>query len=90
MRRKRLRNLKRTGVGKVVTGVLIGGVVGATMGWLTAPASGAEMRRRLRGEAMDVRKRAKTVIGNVERRARHLAPEVSQYGHEAGTNITGR
>lgn len=91
MRRKSLRNLKRTGVGKVVTGVLVGGVVGATVGWLTAPASGVEIRRRLRAEAMDARERAKTAIGNVERRARNLAQEVSQYGDEIpDTNITGR
>ena len=91
MRRKNLRNLKRTGVGKVVTGVLVGGVVGATVGWLTASASGAEIRRRLHGEAMDARERAKTAIGNVESRARNLAQEVSQYGNEIpDTNSTGR
>jgi gas vesicle protein len=91
MRRKNLRNLKRTGVGKVVTGVLVGGVVGATVGWLTASASGAEIRRRLHREAMDARERAKTAIGNVDSRARNLAQEVSQYGNEIpDTNSTGR
>jgi gas vesicle protein len=77
MRRKSHRNDKKAGIRKVITGILVGGVVGATVGWLTAPASGAEIRRRLRGEVMDARERAKTASGNIESRARELAEEVS-------------
>jgi gas vesicle protein len=73
----------RKSAGKVITGILVGGVVGATVGWLTAPAAGAEMRRRLRGDAMsarDAHERAKTAKGNVESQVRELAEEVKIAG----------
>jgi gas vesicle protein len=82
MRRKSHKNSKR-GAGKLITGILVGGVVGATVGWLTAPTSGAETRRRFRGDAMnarDAQKRAETAEGNVESRVRELAEEVSKQG----------
>ncbi|HLO17197.1 MAG TPA: YtxH domain-containing protein [Anaerolineales bacterium] len=77
---RRIKHNKR-GVSKVVTGLLLGSVLGATVGWLTAPVSGAEIRRRIQGKAMDARtaqERAKTAAGNVETRARELAAEVNQ------------
>ncbi len=77
MRRKSHKNSKRASAGKVVTGILIGGVVGATVGWLTAPASGEETRRRLKGEMKEYREKAKTASGNVESRARELVEEVN-------------
>ena len=77
MRRKLLKNDKKASAGKVVTGILLGGVVGATVGWLTAPASGAETRRRLRGDLKRAREKIKISEGNVESQARELADEVS-------------
>jgi gas vesicle protein len=82
MRLKSHKNSKK-GPGKLITGILVGGVVGATVGWLMAPTSGAETRRRLRGGAMrprDARERDKTAEGNVENRARELVEEVSKQG----------
>ena len=46
------------------------------MGWLTAPASGEELRRRLRGDRMSAREKIKTSEGNVESRARELTEEM--------------
>jgi YtxH-like protein len=77
MRRKLLKKDKKTSAGKVVTGMLLGGVVGATVGWLTAPASGQETRRRLRGDLKSAREKIKTSQGNVESQARELVEEVS-------------
>jgi gas vesicle protein len=77
MRRRERKNHKNN-AGKVVTGLLIGSVVGATIGWLTAPASGEEMRRRIKGEVKGVREKAKTARGNVESKARKLAKEVNE------------
>ena len=77
MRRMSYRNHKKTGTRKVVTGLLLGSVVGATVGWLTAPASGPEMLRRLTGRQMSARERVKTAEGNVESQVRELAAQVS-------------
>lgn len=79
--RKKSRKHARNGAGKLITGILVGGVVGATVGWLTAPTSGAETRRRLRlrSEAMSpraARERAKTAARNVESQARELAETI--------------
>lgn len=77
MRRTLLKTDKKTSAGKVVTGILLGGVVGATVGWLTAPASGEETRRRIMGDIKSAREKIKTSEGNVESQARELAEEVS-------------
>ena len=68
-----MRNQKKAGVGKVVAGVLVGSVVGATVGWLTTLASVGELRRRLRGDPMRVEEKAKTADGNLESKFRDVA-----------------
>lgn len=78
MRRKSHKYLKKAGTGKLVTGILLGSVVGATVGWLTAPAAGEETRRRLMGEMKSAREKAKTAAGNIESQARELAEEVNK------------
>ena len=77
MRRKSHKNHRYVGAGKVLTGLLIGSVLGGTVGWLTAPGTGEEIRRKLRGD-MSARERAKTAAGNVESQARALAEEISR------------
>jgi gas vesicle protein len=77
MKRKLFKHHKKSSAGKLVTGILVGGVVGATVGWLTAPGSGEEFRRRLTGEIKSVRERIKTSEGNVESQARELVEDVS-------------
>jgi gas vesicle protein len=80
---KRIKNKKmKHSIGKIMLGILVGSVLGATVGWLTAPASGAELRRRIKGEALGPRgaqERAKTAAGNVESRARELAADVNRH-----------
>ena len=76
--------------GKVVTGLLVGSVVGATVGWLTAPGSGEQMRRRLSGDTMSARERVKTAEGNIESQARDLAHEVSSTVGAGESPVTGR
>jgi len=82
MRKKIHKMNSKAGNGKLVTGILVGGLVGATVGWLTAPVAGAEIRRRFRLEERSARDKAKTAAGNVESRVRELAEKV---GHGAGT-----
>jgi len=90
MNRKDHKNGNKRSIGKVITGMLLGSVVGATVGWLTAPTSGEEMRRRIRGEVKSVREKAKTAVGNVESRARELAADVSENVDEVKGSVTRR
>jgi gas vesicle protein len=72
---------KKAGVGKVIAGVLMGSVVGATVGWLTAPSSVEEIRRRWMGDRLSDRlsapEKAKNATGNLESKFRDLAEESS-------------
>ena len=69
MRRKLLKKNRKTSAGKLVTGILLGGAVAATVAWLRSSASAEGSRRRLR-------EKIKTSEGNVESRARELVIEV--------------
>lgn len=80
---------KKKNIGKVVTGMLMGSVVGTVVGWLTAPVSGEELRRRITGDIeigngsrhssrRSLQEKIKTSEGNVESRARELAAEVNE------------
>ena len=77
MRGKIHKHEKRAGTGKVVTGILLGSVVGATVGWLTAPGGGEDIRRWLRRDMKSAHEKAKTAEGNLESQARELAAEVA-------------
>ena len=77
MRSKLLEKTKKTRVGKVVTGIVLGGMIGAALGWLTAPASGEETRRRLMGDIKNAREKIEASEENIESQAREIAEEVS-------------
>ena len=77
MRTKLFKHQRKRSAGKLVTGILLGGVVGATVGWLTAPGAGEEFRRRLTGDIKSARDRIKTSEGNAESQARELVEDVS-------------
>ena len=70
MRRKLLKNNRKTSAGKLVTGILLGGAVAATVAWLRSPASGEWSR-------LSLREKIKKSEGNVESQARELAADVS-------------
>jgi gas vesicle protein len=78
MRRKAHRTNRKSDAGKVITGLLVGGLFGATVAWLTAPASGEEIRRRLKGDLAGARAKARSAMENVESKVRELAAEVRQ------------
>jgi len=90
MRKKDNINRSRRSAGKVITGVLLGSVVGATVGWLTAPTSGEELRRRIKGEVKGVQAKARTAAGNIESRARELAEEAKDNIEEVKDTVTRR
>lgn len=69
---------KKAGVGKVVAGVLVGGVVGATLGWLTAPASGEAIGHPFKRDKVPAQEKAKSAKRNLESRFRDLAEEAGE------------
>jgi gas vesicle protein len=90
MRRKARKNQKKSSVLKIASGALFGSLLGATVGWLTAPTSGEEMRRRIKGEMMGAREMAKTAMNNVESKARELAAEGNESAGDAQGPSTRR
>lgn len=78
-----MRSHKQASVGKVVAGVLVGSVVGAAVGWWTAPASLEGMRLRLRGDRMGAEEKAKAAERNLERNFRDLEDVSSDPRSEA-------
>jgi len=60
----------------VLTGIVVGGLIGATAMMLLAPRSGEEMREEIKDKAMDLRDRTtegvKDRVSQVVSRAEHL------------------
>ena len=60
----------------VLTGIVVGGLIGATAMMLLAPRSGEEMRSEIKDKAIDLRERAtetvKDRVSQVASRAGHL------------------
>jgi gas vesicle protein len=77
MLRRKHKNQNKRDAGKVITGMLLGSLFGATVGLLMAPTSGEETRRKITERAVGVQEKMKTAAGNVESRARELAENVT-------------
>jgi gas vesicle protein len=75
--RRKHKNQNKRDAGKVITGMLLGSLFGATVGLLMAPTSGEETRRKITEGAVGVQEKMKTAAGNVESRARELAENVT-------------
>lgn len=63
---------------QVVTGVLIGGVIGAVTALLMAPRSGEETRAELRNKAMEYRDRTKEVLDETVSQAKSKVNELKE------------
>jgi gas vesicle protein len=51
-----------------VTGLVIGGAIGAATGILLAPASGAETRQKIKDNALEVQEKAKAAVEDARER----------------------
>lgn len=78
----------------VLTGILVGGLIGATAMLFLAPRSGEEMRAEVRDKAMDLRDRTsetvKDRVSQVVSKASHLRGDVrerSQNMKERGQDV---
>lgn len=54
--------MSNSGSGSFVTGLLLGGLIGAAIGFWKAPSSGAELRRSLLSRSGQIRARAETAV----------------------------
>ena len=64
--------------GAVLTGMMIGGLVGAVIALLYAPSSGEETRARMRGSAIELRDRATETVQNTVSQAKSKAQEIKE------------
>jgi gas vesicle protein len=62
----------------VVTGLLIGGLIGAATALLMAPRSGEETRTEIRNKAMEYRDRTRDVINEIVSQAKSKADELKE------------
>lgn len=87
MTRKITRNShKKTGAGEVVTGLLVGSIVGDTLGLWFAPASAEETIRTIKDEVRDIQNKAKKAVGNFEDKYRDPATNVTGAVNEINEN----
>ena len=58
--------------GRVFTGLLIGGLIGAAVGFFMAPMSGEELRRTLREEFDEAQERAMSMMEDAQAKGRQI------------------
>jgi gas vesicle protein len=72
-----MQHATRSGM-SVVTGLLVGGLIGAGVALLMAPRSGEETRAEIRDKAMEYRDRTKDVVNETVSQARSKADELKE------------
>jgi len=85
---KTRKRTKKVGVGKVITGVAVGSVVGATVGLLLAPASGEETISNIKSRAKGIQKKAVKAVGNIEDKARGLSKKANTLAKDVSTDVS--
>ena len=85
---KTRKRTKKVGVGKVITGVAVGSVVGATVGLLLAPASGEETISNIKSRAKGIQKKAEKAVGNIEDKARGLGKKANTLAKDVSKDVS--
>ena len=86
--RKIAKKTKKAGVGKVITGLAVGSVVGATVGLLLAPASGEETVSNIKSQAKGIQKKAIKAVGNIEDKARSLGKKANTLAKDVSKDVS--
>src|SRR5690349_19396687 len=84
------KNRKRQSVEKILIGLAVGSLIGATVGMLMSPYSGQEIRRRLAGQVRGVQEKAKTAVGKVQSQAHDLADQIHEHADEMSGSVSRR
>jgi gas vesicle protein len=79
---------KKAGVGKVITGLAVGSVVGAAVGLLLAPASGEETISNIKSQAKGIQKKAIKAVGNIEDKARGLGRKANTLAKDVSKDVS--
>jgi len=79
---------KKAGVGKVITGLAVGSVVGVAVGLLLAPASGEETISNIKSQAKGIQKKAIKAVGNIEDKARGLGNKAQTLARDVSTDVS--
>ena len=85
---KTRKRAKKVGVGKVITGVAVGSVVGATVGLLLAPASGEETISNIKSRAKGIQEKAVKTVGTIEDKARGLGKKANTLAKDVSTDVS--
>ncbi len=84
-----MQNTPRSGM-SVVTGLLVGGLIGAGVALLMAPRSGEETRAEIREKAMEYRDRTKDVVNETMSQAKSKAGELKEGVMEKAEDLKRR
>jgi len=79
---------KKAGVGKVITGLAVGSVVGVAVGLLLAPASGEETISNIKSQAKGIQKKAIKAVGNIEDKARGLGRKANTLAKDVSKDVS--
>ena len=84
-----MQHATRSGM-SVVTGLLVGGLIGAGVALLMAPRSGEETRAEIRDKAMEYRDRTRDVVNETVSQARSKADELKEGVMEKADDLKRR
>jgi gas vesicle protein len=76
--------------GAVLTGIMIGGLVGMVIALLYAPSSGEETRARMRGTAIELRDRATETIKDTVSQTKSKAQELKENALDKAADMKQR